>query len=138
MLHYLIMAPVVSQRGRYLPRVRNGYRGLNLETCKGEVMCFQGNDEGVATYAKVIHSKRLAVLGKKTTTCMQPCKDIFEKGFQLLKEYARKQSFVCLNAAFQSDLMWWHPFLEIGMMDNSVDCSTSINLHTDMSGSLWL
>ena len=82
---------------------------------------------------KVMRSKRLAVLGKKTTTCMQgsqPWKDTFEKSFKLLKEYARKHSFVCLNAAFRSDLMWWHLFLEIGMMDNSVDCSTSINLRT--------
>ena len=80
-LHYLIMVPVGSQGGTQdvstilnlferlqvsvapekiegptirdiFPRDRNGYRGLNLEAFKGQVRCFQGNDEGVATYAK--------------------------------------------------------------------------------------
>ena len=130
------------------PTIRDIFLGIGMDTedltlrlSKDKLGAFKEMMREWLPMQKVMHSKRLTVLGKKTTTCMQGSqlwKDTFEKGFQLFKVYARKQSFVCLNAAFRLDLMWWHLFLEMGMMENSVDCSTSINLHTDMLGSLWL
>ena len=52
----------------------------------------------------------------------------------------RQEAVIHLNAAFRSDIRWWHLFLDtwngIGMMDNPADSVTSFNLYTDVSGIL--
>lgn len=81
-----------------------------------------------------------SLAGKLQHACKVICPGMtfLRRIFELLKGCGKNQSFVCLNAAFRSDLMWWHLFLEtwngIGMMDNPASYLSSINLYTDASG----
>ena len=58
--------------------------------------------------------------------------------FELLKGRPRRQHTVHLNKMFQSNLMWWHMFLEawngIGIVQHQVEGPTNINVYTDASG----
>ena len=81
-----------------------------------------------------------SLAGKLQHACkvVRPGRTFLRRIFELLKGCDKNQSFVCLNAAFRSDLMRWHLFLEtwngIGMMDNPASYPSSIDLYTDASG----
>ena len=59
--------------------------------------------------------------------------------FELLKEAKQHQPFVCLNAAFRSDLAWWHCFLKdwngVPMLID-VSYVPDQHLYSDASGAL--
>ena len=81
-----------------------------------------------------------SLAGKLQHACkvVRPGRTFLRRVFELLKGCKKRQTFVRLNAAIRSDLMWWHLFLDswngVGMMDNPADDPTGIHLHTDASG----
>ena len=81
-----------------------------------------------------------SLAGKLQHACkvVRPGRTFLRRVFELLKGCVRRQQFVRLNAAFRSDVMWWHVFLDtwngIGMMDNPANGPVSVHLYTDASG----
>ena len=70
---------------------------------------------------------------------VRPGRTFLHRMFELLKGRPRGQQFVRLSAAFRSDLMWWHMFLEswngVGLLQGQLSSLPDFNLFTDASGS---
>ena len=81
-----------------------------------------------------------SLAGKLQHACkvVRPGRTFLRRIFELLKGCGRCQTFVYLNAAFRSDLTWWHLFLDtwngVDMMDNPANYSSSVDLYADASG----
>ena len=83
-----------------------------------------------------------SLVGKLQHACkvVRPGRTFLRRMFKLLKGTRRHQQFIRLNAAFRSDLTWWHSFLEhwngMSMLDGSLNKPPNHHLFTDASG--WL
>ena len=89
------------------------------------------------------HTRDLQLLvGKLQHACkvVRPGRTFLRRMFELLKGTRRHQPFIRLNAAFRSNLTWWHSFLEhwngISMLDGSLNKPPDHHLFTDASGGL--
>ena len=71
---------------------------------------------------------------------VQPGRTFLCKMFELLKGRLKGQWFIHFSAAFRSDLMWWHVFLEswnrVGLLQGWLDGVLDFNLFTDVSQAL--
>ena len=78
---------------------------------------------------KLQHASKVVQLGRA----------FLRRLFELLKGRPKGQQLVHLCAAFRSDLMWWHVFLEswngVGLLQGQLGSIPDINLFTDASGS---
>ena len=82
-----------------------------------------------------------SLVGKLQHACKVVCpgRTFLRRMFELLKGRPKRQQMIHLNIAFQSDLMWWHMFLEarngIGIVQRQMEGPTNVYLCTDASGS---
>ena len=82
-----------------------------------------------------------SIAGKLQNACkvVRPGRVFLRRVFDLLKGTPKKRQFIRLNSSFQSDLQWWHCFLDcwngVAMMSDASAHPIDIHLFTDASGS---
>ena len=91
-------------------------------------------------YCRTRELKSLVGKLQHASKVIRPGRTFFRRMFDLLKGTRRHQPLLRLNAAFRSDLAWWHTFLEywhgVSMFPPSRDGTPDHHLFTDAAGAV--